>query len=313
MKHKIFGLFILLNIVGCSSNPNKAEAINTQLQQSAPVSGEQKVGLREGEMVVLDKAQVAEKLRDLQNSVYSLEDRVYGTRKLGSLGLYGELKSCQRKVASKQYGGDGNLTWTEPLDRLTDKEDDLKLGLDEKKDLVAVSQEYLRTRLQRFAGYRQILQKRADDFEERIESCKAQLATKTLNSNESSKVMVEEAPKAMTDKAAINRFMCGFVKPGASLQTFMINAFGQGWLALSDFQLPQNLIGGPLKDSKGETRSNGFLFNGWKMSFDNSPVTVGDIMTQAKDAHLVAWAFDHKSSVEGAPTCLVADDGVWNH
>src|SRR6185312_7894072 len=124
--------------------------------------------------------QMAEKLRDLQNTVYSLEDQVYGTRKLGSLGQYGELKSCERKLASKQYGGTGNLVWTEPLDRVTDKEEDFKIGLDEKKDLVAVSQEYLRDRLQRFQGYRTILQKRADEFGEKIEACSAQLATKTM-------------------------------------------------------------------------------------------------------------------------------------
>ncbi len=60
-------------------------------------------------MVVMDKVQVSDRLRDLQNSVYSLEDRVYGTRKLGSLGLYGELKSCKRKLASRQFGGSGTM------------------------------------------------------------------------------------------------------------------------------------------------------------------------------------------------------------
>jgi hypothetical protein len=140
MKHKICLLGFFLTLAACKSNPNKVEDVQTQLDHPATVTGEQKVGVKNGEMVVLDKAQIAEKLRDLQNSVYSLEDKVYGTRKLGSLGLYGELKSCKRKLASKQLGGSGAMTWTEPLDRVTDKEEDLKIGFDEKKNLVGISE-----------------------------------------------------------------------------------------------------------------------------------------------------------------------------
>src|SRR5690606_24805551 len=108
--------------------------------------------------------QISEKLRDLQNAVYSLEDKVYGTRKLGSMGLYGELKACKRKLASRQFGGSGNMMWSEPLDRVTDKEDELKVGVDEKKQLVGLSEEFLKDRLQRFQGYKTILQKRSDEF-----------------------------------------------------------------------------------------------------------------------------------------------------
>src|SRR5665213_3034578 len=107
MKHKIWWCSALVFFAGCASNPNKAEKLSTKFDNSQPVTGTQNVGLRNGEMMVLDKTQLSEKLRDLQNSVYSLEDQVYGTRKLGSLGLYGDLKSCSRKLASRQYGGDG--------------------------------------------------------------------------------------------------------------------------------------------------------------------------------------------------------------
>lgn len=298
---------------GCSTNPNKAEPIQTQLEQPAPVTGEQKVGLKSGEMVVLDKVQMAEKLRELQNSVYSLEDHVYGTRKLGSLGLYGELKTCKRKMASKQFGGPGTMLWTEPLDRVTDKEEDLKLGLDEKKNVVGVSVEYLRDRLQRFQGYKTILQKRADEFEEKIETCNGEIAKKSIDTSQPSKVMVSEAPKTSLDKVAINDFMCGYVRPGASLENFMINAFAHGWLSLSDFKLEQNLLVGPVKDVKGESRDNAFLFNGWRMAFDKSPVTVGDVLNQGKDAKMLAWAYDHKADVASGAACLPAADGVWSH
>lgn len=314
MKHKILMVLAGVLVVGCSHNPNKAEKIDTTLDQSGKVTGSEKVGLnKDGEMVVEDKVQIAEKLRDMQNDVYSLEDKVYGTRKLGTLGMYGELKSCKRKLASKQYGGTGSMVWTEPLDRVTDKEEDLQIGLDEEKDLVGVSKEFLKDRLKRFEGYKQILQKRSDEFQEKIDDCKNQLSQKEIDRAQSSKVLVSEAPKAIQDKALINTFMCGFVKPGASLESFMINAFAHGWLSLSDYNMSQNLLAGPVKDSKGVAKDNAFLFNGWKMAFDKGPVSVGDVLNAGKDAKLTAWSYDKASDIPNSTACLAAGPGVWNH
>jgi hypothetical protein len=282
------------------------------MEKSEIVSGTQSVGVKNGEMVVIDKAAMNEKLRDLQNGVYALEDKVYGTRKLGSLGLYGELKSCKRKQSSRQFGGTGTMVWTEPLDRVTDKEDELKIGSDEKKDLVGVSEEFLKDRVARFQRYKQILQKRHDEFEEKIAECKREISAREMDSNQSSKVMVSEAPKASIERQEINQFLCAYVKSGASLQSFMLNAFAQGWLALSDYRLEQNLIATSLKDAKGNSKDNAFLFNGWKLAYDRSPVTVGEMLNEGKDAKLVAWTFEKKADVPNSGKCLSSSDGVWN-
>jgi hypothetical protein len=311
MKHKISGLIVTallaLTVSACKSNPHKAQDIKTDLDKAERVSGNSKVGLKDGEMVVLDKVQMSERLRDLQNGVYSLEDKVYGNRKFGSLGLYGEYKSCKRKIASRQYGGTGTMVWTEPLDRVTDKEEELKVGLDEKKELVGVSEEYLKDRIQRFQGYKMILQKRSDEFEERISECSSLLQTKELDNDQPSKVMVSEASKASADKTLVNQFMCGFVRSGASLQSLMINVFAKGWLSLSDFKLTQNIISAALKDSKGDSKPNGLLFNGWKLAFDQASVTVGELLNDGKDARLQAWTYDNKAEA----TCL-SSAGSWN-
>ena len=309
---KIAFMALVLSIAGCKTNPNKAENIQTTLDQQAGISGSQTLGLKKGEMVVMDKGQMSEKLRDLQNTVYSLEDKVYGTRKLNTMGLYGELKSCQRRIASRQFGGSGTMIWTEPLDRVTDKEEEFKIGLDEKKELVGVSEEYLRDRLSRFNGYKTILQKRSDEFQNQIEACKVQLATKEMDNSLPSKVMVQEVSKANYDKAAINQFMCTYVKSGASLQNFMVNAFAKGWLALGDYRLEQNLVVASLKDVKGTAKDNGMMFSGWKMSFDRSPVTVGELLNDGKDAQLVAWTYDKKGDVGENGKCLAGNEGQWN-
>lgn len=312
MKHKIFWAVFSVFLISCKSSPHKAEKLQTDLAQAQAVSGSQALGLKNGEMVVMDKGQISEKLRDLQNSVYSLEDKVYGTRKLGTLGLYGELKACKRKLASRQFGGTGNMIWSEPLDRVTDKEEELKVGVDEKKELVGVSEEFLKDRLQRFQGYKAILQKRSDEFSEKIETCKAEVTTKEMDTNQPNKVMVTEVPKSSTDRTQINEFMCGYVRSGASLQSFMLNAFAKGWLALSDFKMDQNLISVSLKDAKGVSKDNALLFNGWKLSFDRSPVTVGELFNEGKDAQLTAWTYDKKAEVSKASKCLAANEGHWN-
>lgn len=176
---KVSGLicFALIVGAGCASNPHKAKEIDTEMESSTAVGGE-KIGIKDGNMVVQKKVQMNEELRRIQNEVYSLEDRVYGNRKYGSQGLYGALKSCRVKLTSKEMGGDGKLMWTEPMDRITDKEDEWEVGIDEEEKIVGVSEEFLKDRIQRFQGYKKVLQKRQDEYEEKLEICDASLRSK---------------------------------------------------------------------------------------------------------------------------------------
>ncbi|MCB0367903.1 MAG: hypothetical protein KDD45_00325, partial [Bdellovibrionales bacterium] len=88
----LFLPFLCLSFISCSSNPNKAKKVDTQMTHSGNVSGDTQVGVKDGNMVVQKKVLMNEELRRLQNEVYELEDRVYGNRKYGSLGLYGVLR-----------------------------------------------------------------------------------------------------------------------------------------------------------------------------------------------------------------------------
>jgi len=162
----------------CSHNPNKAEKIDTKIEKSDKVSGDTAIGVKDGNMIVQKKVRMNEELRSLQNDVYELEDHVYGNRKYGSLGLYGVLKDCRTQIADKENGGDGHLMWTEPIDRVTDKEDDFKVGLDEKDKLVGVSEEMLQDRIARFRNYKNVLQKRQDEYDEKVSICKTELKSR---------------------------------------------------------------------------------------------------------------------------------------
>jgi len=172
--------FILISLlasslfVACASQ-HKAKDIDTKIENGDKVSGDTEVGVKDGNMVVQTKVLMNEELRRTQNEVYELEDRVYGNRKYGSLGLYGVLRECKSQLADPKNGGSGKLLWTEPMDRITDKEDEFKIGLDEKQKLVGVSEEFLKDRLNRFREYKKILNKRQDEYEEKVMLCKNEL------------------------------------------------------------------------------------------------------------------------------------------
>lgn len=168
-------LLVIFALAACASNPHEAKEIDTSMETEEKMSGETSIGVKDGDMVFRKKVDMAEELRRLQISVYSLEDRVYGNRKYGSAGLYGVLRQCRTEVTAKENGGDGKLMWTEPLERVTDKEDEFNVGLDDKKKLIGVSQEFLHDRLGRFKEYKRVLQKREDEYKEKIEICQAQL------------------------------------------------------------------------------------------------------------------------------------------
>ena len=129
-------------------------------------------------MVVQRKVEMSEELRLLQNEVYAMEYEVYGNRSLGSLGLYGVLRKCREQLADPKNGGEGKIIWTEPIDRVTDKEEELKIGIDEKDKLVGITEEYLKDRLSRFQKYKNTLSKRQDEYQQKVEVCKMELKSK---------------------------------------------------------------------------------------------------------------------------------------
>ena len=171
-------LTIELLFTACAHNPNKVKDIDTKMENAQDVGGGTSLGVKDGYMVVQRKVMMNEELRKIQYEVYELEDRVYGNRKFGSLGLYGVLRDCRLQLSDSNKGGDGKLKWTEPIDRVTDKEEEFKIGIDEEKKLVGISEEYLADRIKRFKGYKNILDKREDEYEEKVAICKAELKSR---------------------------------------------------------------------------------------------------------------------------------------
>ncbi len=175
--NKLLLALVSLTIAACTTSPHKAVEIDTAIKNATPVGSGQQLGIKDGNMVVQKKVLMSEELRSLQIEVYTLEDHVYGNRRYGSLGLYGVLKQCRFAAAT-----DGKLKWTEPLDRVSDKEEDFQIGL-EKDAIVGVSVEFLKDRIDRFRGYKKVLHQREDGLQEKIDICNLSLAAKVTESN----------------------------------------------------------------------------------------------------------------------------------
>ena len=179
-RNLILTIAALLLITSCSSNQHNAEKIDTTLEKSEMITNEN-LGVKDGNMVVQKKVMMTEELRALQYSVYELEDRVYGSRKFGSQGLYGVLKDCKMQISEKSNGGDGKLIWMEPLDRVTDKEEKFDIGLDDKDRIVGLQEEFLKDRISRFNRYKDILMKRQDEFNEKVDICKTEVKSRRFD------------------------------------------------------------------------------------------------------------------------------------
>lgn len=165
---------LVLSLISCKSNPHKAENLDTKTEKEDVVASGEKIGLdSSGDMVYQKKVMMAEEIRKLQDDVYDLEDKVYGTRRYGTKGLYGKYSDCLKKSKPENKA---TLPKIDKLDRWSDKDEDIKIGVDTDKDkLASVTQEKLKDRMSKFQEYRRILQQKEDEYEDNLKTCQAQL------------------------------------------------------------------------------------------------------------------------------------------
>lgn len=195
----VTGVLIYLALVSCANNPNKADKIETELEKSQQMGAGQ-MGLNDkDEMVFRRKVKLAGYLRDLQQEVYDLEAYIYGNSALGRPGQYGALRECRDYARSKNLKGDGKVSPMPKKLVLTIKEDptitdilnktrDGKIGVDEKKEVVAIADEYILDRIKRFESHKVNYLKQKDQFEEDLRICNADIKEKQFSAGDSSKV-----------------------------------------------------------------------------------------------------------------------------
>jgi len=164
-----------LSFAACASK-NKAKDIDTTVNMPAAVGNDSVIGVKDGNMVYQKKVMMNEELHKLEIDVYELEAKVYGgPRYLDNRGLYGVLKDCRAELSDSKNGGDGKLLWTEKREYVTPDDDFSEIGVENKKNIVGVSEEYLKDRLERFKNYKKALESRQEDYETKIKVCELDL------------------------------------------------------------------------------------------------------------------------------------------
>jgi hypothetical protein len=170
----------LLILAGACSSPHTAKEEDTRLEKSSS-AGNQEVGLRDGKVVVQRKVLLAEELRKLEHQTYLLEDEVYGNEQYGTAGIVGVLKDCYRRLSDPRLGGEGKLKRAPKVERVTADEEKVKYVIDEKGELVGLTEEFLRDRMDRFQKYRKILNDRRSDVQTDLDICENDYSVSLIN------------------------------------------------------------------------------------------------------------------------------------
>ncbi|MDG0815757.1 YajG family lipoprotein [Bdellovibrio svalbardensis] len=300
-------------LAACASNPNKAEKLNTEIQKTDDMGGGTVIGLNEkDEMVMQKKIRLADYVRQLQFEVYGLEDTIYGGDESGNRGLWGVLEECQTKENSAEMGGEGTYVKMPEKARLTDREDQFqKIGLDEKKNLVAVSTDYLRDRIRRFENYKATYKKRKDWYETQVKICNANLERKTYNAKQA-KLDLSKYPPITNTTSELDRYVCRYVRQGAKMNDLVKTALSKQWIMKEDFDqdMPVNSL--KVVDSNQAERPNVLRLGGWALAFDKG-AKLSEIEDNTTNPSLKSWMNDSADIVPGGKNCLRRGSNLWNN
>lgn len=170
----LFGAVLSMSFIACSSQ--KIKNIDTKLENASDMREEQIGKNADGKYVVQKKENLVDHLLDLQKDVYSLEEGIYGNRKLGNKGLYGVLEDCRIKARAQKVGKK-EMVEKVPKTILTAEESKTskKLGIDEQGTLVKLSEEDLQSRIQRFEKYKSTYEDQQEWFDTEIKACQVSL------------------------------------------------------------------------------------------------------------------------------------------
>lgn len=299
-------IFLSLLLISCAQSAKKGEAAEDLGVPSEEAPADQ-VNLKNHAEEITEPEQKeepkkAERLSDrplpkdkaaVRDRIVQVENESLGDKKKKTMGLIGDLKACRMKLSSKAYGGDGALFWDEPSDRLSEK------WLSDSE-----------ASLQEYQAVLMIVRYRRDYLSGELSSCENELGKRKHDASLGTAVTITEGDSDNDDR--VHRYMCGFVGKNALLKDFLIQTFSRGLLQLENFDLNQELLVASLKDEKGSSKKHGLMFMGWRLSFNQGPVTLSDVLFTDKEVKLKYWSFSQKEKVEPSKSCLAKGVGVWN-
>lgn len=185
--NKLLLVLSLFAVVSCASKSAKDadikdQDIKTQRDKGEMVSQGTTLGVNEDkEVVVQDKVELTEHLRQLAASVKQKQDELYGSKRFGTRGLYGKLEKCVATVNKKNKGGDGAAHFTLAARDIVVPDKELgqieagKFGYDESGKLVAVDEAKLRDKVRDLEDKKRRLYQKEEELLAEMNRCESQL------------------------------------------------------------------------------------------------------------------------------------------
>lgn len=173
--NKIVILLSVLALGACSSK-KKIENVETEVENSRAVSPNTVVGKNSsGDTIHQEKTDLVEYLLDLEKEVYTTEETIFGNRSYGNIGKYGSLENCMTELQKNKTGQWGMVEMPEKVVLTKLGSPKKKAGIDEKKNLVVLSQEEITARIKRFEGYKDNYEKQLDWYDSELKNCTLKL------------------------------------------------------------------------------------------------------------------------------------------
>lgn len=172
---KIILIAMMISLAACSSKSKKDadikdQDIRSQLEKSEAIDGTTTLGVNEDKDIILqDKVQLSEHLRQLVAEVKHKQDEMYGSKRFGSRGLYGRLEKCVTKNKTQPLVPREILVKDKELGQLEAG----KFGYDEKGRLVALDEVKLRDKIRDLEDKKRRLYEKEEELLSELSRCEA--------------------------------------------------------------------------------------------------------------------------------------------
>lgn len=183
MKAKaIVWLFPLVFLTFCSSKKDvtvsleEAPEMEEKLNSSTNARNE-KVGVKDDTVKIQKMVYLEEDLAKSQREIEDLENAIYGQSKKYPGGMFIALKECRNRLADPRLGGNGVSEPMEKWQKVSEKDPDYNYHVDRDKNVVAVSEEDLASRISNLRKLKNLLNDSYDAFQTKLDNCHQKLKT----------------------------------------------------------------------------------------------------------------------------------------
>jgi len=123
--------------------------------------------------VIQKKVYLEEEMRKLQDDIEDLENNIYGKSRKDPGGLWAKLQECRVRTADPRIGGTGMPEPMENWEKISETDPDVNYRVDDKKNVVVVSEEELGARISNLNKTKRVLERRFGEFKDKVDSCES--------------------------------------------------------------------------------------------------------------------------------------------